>query len=307
MFERLKESFSFTKRFKISALISLLLCITGLVGLILLPFGITLFNFDLDFVGGVNMEYELNTEVTAEIQKTIEDIVSDVAGVSANVVTSGSSGTAVTIKTVEIDTTMRDEIFTRVSEEFGAENAFLISSDYVSASVGNDLKRSAFTAAGLAAALILIYITIRFELRSGLAAVICLIHDLLVMLSALIIFQIPMNMTFIAAALTIIGYSINATIVIFDRIRENNKKAGSGGYFPEIVDKSIWETMRRSIGTTITTLLPVFFILILGVTSIKVFAFPLLIGILAGGYSSVCIAGPLWNFFKGKKAAAAAE
>lgn len=307
MFEKIKGSFSFTKRFKISALISCLLCATGLVGIILLPFGITLFNFDLDFVGGVNMEYELGTAVTAEIQKTIEDIVSDVAGVSANVVTSGNSGTAVAIKTVEIGTALRDEIFNRVSEEFGAENVSLISSEYVSASVGNDLKNAALTAAGLAAALILVYITIRFELRSGIAAVICLIHDLLVMLSAFIIFRIPMNMTFIAAALTIIGYSINATIVVFDRVRENNKKAGSGGNFPEIVDKSIWETMRRSIGTTVTTLLPVIFILILGVTSIRVFAFPLLVGIIAGGYSSVFIAGPLWNAFKGKKAQAVGE
>jgi SecD/SecF fusion protein len=110
-----------------------------------------------------------------------------------------------------------------------------------------------------------------------------------------------MNMTFIAAILSIIGYSINATIVVFDRVRENYKRAGGVGDFGAIVDKSIWQTMMRSVGTTITTLLPIIFILIMGVTSIRIFAIPLLIGILCGGYSSVCIAGNMWNLMKGGK------
>jgi preprotein translocase subunit SecF len=164
--------------------------------------------------------------------------------------------------------------------------------------VGNDLRDSAFRASALAAILILLYISIRFELRSGIAAVVALVHDLLVMLSMYVIFQIPFNMNFIAAALTILGYSINATIVVFDRIRENNKADLKEG-FGDVVDRSIWQTMTRSINTTITTLFSIVLLLILGVSSIRNFALPLTIGVLSGFYSSVCISGPLWNKLKG--------
>lgn len=296
LFERAEQKYSFTKKFKICAVISSVVCLIGLVGLVAQIFGASALNMDLDFIGGVQMEIELSQPVTREIQEEIEDIYRDVASVTANVTTSGNSGTAVTVKTVELSSEQRQEIFERISETF--ESAELISTDYVSASVGNDLKRAAFIASVLAAILILVYITIRFEFRSGIAAIVCLVHDLLFMLAFFVIFRIPVNMTFIAAALTIIGYSINATIVVFDRIRENYKRLG-GGEFAPIVDKSVWETMRRSIGTTITTLIPVVLIIILGVTSIRIFAIPLTIGILAGGYSSTCIAGPLWNKLKG--------
>jgi len=299
MFEKASKSFSFVKHFKLFAVISVLLCIVGLAGLAAQVFGVALFNFDLDFVGGVTMEMELGREVTREVQDAIAGICREVAGVSATVTTSGNSGTAVTVKTVEISSEQRQEIFSRVAAAYG-DGVSLISSDYVSASVGSDLKRAAFISSILAAALILVYISIRFEFRSGLAALICLLHDLLVMLSFFVIFQIPMNMTFIAAALTIIGYSINATIVVFDRIRENYKAQG-GGNFGEVVDRSIWQSMRRSLGTTFTTMLPVIFISILGVSSIRVFSLPLLVGVVAGGYSSTCIAGPLWNAMQGKK------
>ena len=147
--------------------------------------------------------------------------------------------------------------------------------------------------------LILIYITIRFEFRSGVAAVVALVHDILVMLSMYIIFRIPFNMNFIAAALTILGYSINATIVVFDRVRENRKLELKAS-FGDVVDKSIWQTMTRSIYTTITTLLAIVMLLILGVSSIRNFALPLLIGILSGCYSSVCISGPVWCALTGK-------
>lgn len=288
------RKFSFTKNFKFTGLISLLLCITGLAAIVLTPFGINLFNLDLDFVGGVTMEMELGTQVDQQVQQRIEDIYSEAADVTANVTTSGNSGTAVIVKTVSISSEQRQIIFEMIQEEFGEENVDLISADHVSASVGDDLKRSAVLSISIAAALILVYITIRFELFSGVAAIICLLHDILIILSVFVIFQIPMNMTFIAAALTIIGYSINATIVVFDRVRENHKRQG-GGDFAELVDRSIWQTMRRSIGTTVTTLLPVVLLLIMGVTSIQIFAIPLCVGILVGGYSSTCLAGPIWN------------
>ncbi len=303
--EKMIGKFSFVKNFRIFAVISVVLVITGLVGIILIPFNVNLFNFDIDFLGGVTMEYELHTEVTADVQEQINEFVKEVTGSEASSITkAGTEGTQVVIKTLEIPTEQRDEIFRLCAQQYGLTDADLISSNYVSASVGGDIRNAAIIASATAALLILIYITIRFEFRSGCAAVIALIHDLLVMLSMYVILQIPFNMNFIAAALTILGYSINATIVVFDRIRENNRSAGGKEYFAEVVDKSIWQTMTRSLYTTVTTLFPVVMIYIMGVSSIQNFALPLIIGIVAGGYSSICLSGAMWCKFKaigGKK------
>lgn len=297
-----EKNLPFVKKFKITGIISIVLCIVGLVSIIMLPFGKSMFNLDLDFVGGVTMEYDLGTEVTREISDDIANIVAEATGVRPSSVTkSGNGGTMATVKMTEIDSAARDKAFEAVKAAYGADKVELVSSDYVSASVGKDITRAAFVASALAALLILVYITIRFELRSGVAAIICLVHDLLVMLSVYVIFQISMNMNFIAAALTIIGYSINATIVVFDRVRENYKKTGGNENFERVVDRSVTQSMRRSIGTTITTLMPVILLLILGVSSIRNFAVPIMVGVLAGGYSSTCIAGPLWCKLKGKK------
>ncbi len=307
VFDNMASRFSFVKHFKIFAAISIVMTITGLVGILLTPFNIDLFNFDIDFLGGVTMEYELHTPVTAQVQSQINDFVYQVTGADASsITTAGSDGTQVVIKTLEIPTEQRDEIFSLCAEEYGLDEEDLISSNYVSASVGGDIRNAAIIASVAAALLILVYISIRFEFRSGCAAVIALIHDLLVMLSMYIILQIPFNMNFIAAALTILGYSINATIVVFDRVRENNRVAGDGEYFADVIDRSIWQTLTRSLYTTVTTLFPVIMIYILGVSSIRNFALPLIIGIVAGGYSSVCISGTMWYKLKGignKKAA----
>lgn len=292
----------FVNRRKIFAGISVLLCITSVVALILLPFGVTLFNLDIDFAGGVSMEYEIGTQVTQDVSRQIEDMIQEATGTRPSSVTKAGNGTSVLIKLAELDTVERDAIGDGLAQLYGAENTELLSSDFVSASVGKDITRAAFAASAIAAVLILLYITIRFELFSGLAAVICLIHDLLVMLSVYIIFGISMNMNFIAAALTIIGYSINATIVVFDRIRENYKLTGGQEKFDKVVDRSISQTLRRSLGTTVTTVLPIIFLLVFGVSSIRNFALPILVGVISGGYSSVCLAGPLWHKLKGRKA-----
>lgn len=299
MFQNCK--FSFTKHFKIFAVISLLLVIVGIIGLVCIPFGVYLFNFDIDFLGGTTMQFELYTDVNADVTANVENIVKDVIGAApSSVIKAGDSGTQVVIKTLELDSETRDQVFQAVAEAYNLpEGDQPIKSDYVSASVGADLRNSAIIASAVAAVLILLYITIRFEFRSGIAAVIALVHDLLVMLSMYIIFQIPFNMNFIAAALTILGYSINATIVVFDRIRENRKLMPKEE-FASVVDHSIWQTMNRSINTTVTTLLAIVLLLILGVSSIRNFALPLTIGILAGCYSSVCLSGSIWNKLRGK-------
>jgi preprotein translocase subunit SecF len=173
------------------------------------------------------------------------------------------------------------------------------------------LKQAAVKASLLAILLILIYITVRFEFRSGLAAIITLCHDICVMMAFFAIFQLPVNLNFIAAALTILGYSINATIVVFDRIRENSKGISDLKIFADATDRSIRQTLSRSINTSVTTLIPVLLILILGVPSIQNFAIALVVGIISGTYSSVFISGPLWVNLKkigsGKSAAAAKQ
>jgi preprotein translocase SecF subunit len=299
------KTFSFTGHFKIFAIISIILVITGIVGLIGLPFGLQLFNLDIDFLGGTTMQFELYTTVDRTVTDDIASIVESVSGVKPSSVTrAGDAGTQVIVKSTELSSEVRDEVFAAVAEAYNLpEGDQPIKSDYVSASVGADLRNAAITASIVAVLLILVYITIRFEFKSGIAAVVALVHDILVMLSMYIIFRIPFNMNFIAAALTILGYSINATIVVFDRIREN-RKLDSKTEFAAIVDKSIWQTFARSINTTITTLFPIILLFIFGVTSVRNFALPIAIGLVSGCYSSICISGPVWNLLNGKKKAA---
>ena len=168
----------------------------------------------------------------------------------------------------------------------------------VSAEVSDSLKRTAIISAAVAIILMLIYIAIRFEGRASLAAIICLAHDIIIMLLAYNIFKIPVSSTIIAAILTILGYSINATIVIFDRIRENRRNLSSSYTFEDAADSGIKSTIWRSLNTTITTLLTIGLIYILGVTSIKNFALPLIVGIISGVYSSVCLSGNIWVALK---------
>lgn len=296
-------SFSFTKHFKLFAAISILLVSLGLVSLILLPFKIYLFNLDIDFLGGVTMQVDLERPVDSDVTSEVREIVRNVTGSYPSAVTKAGD-TEVQIKTLELDSETRDALFQQLSQTYGLSEGNQPSTSYVSASVGKDLRNAAFSAAGLACLLILIYIVIRFELRSGIAAIVALVHDILVMLSMYVVFQIPFNINFIAVALTILGYSINATIVVFDRVRENRKISGDTP-FDEVMDRSIWQTMTRSINTTLTTLFTIVTILIFGVSAIRSFALPLLIGVLSGCYSSVCIAGPVWSKLRkiGKKAA----
>jgi preprotein translocase SecF subunit len=290
------KTFSFVGHFKLFLIISAIFICVGVVGLVTLPFGLNLFNMDVDFLGGVTMTYDLGE---AADTAAIEDIASGVLeGKLSSVTTSGSTGTQVVVKSLFVDVDTRDALFDAIAESY--PDATVVSSSSVSASVSEDLRNSTILAALVAVLCMLIYIGIRFDFRSGLAAIVALCHDLLVMLSAYIVFRIPFNVNFIAAALTILGYSINATIVVFDRAREN-AKANPRADFGEVMDKSIWQTMTRSINTTITTLLTITMVLILGVTSIRNFCWPLFIGVLAGCYSSVCISGNVWVRLKRAK------
>ncbi len=303
-----KSKFSFVKKFKIFGVISLILAGIGLGCFLATVFGASPFNFDIEFAGGVKSIYALGVDVDRTVTEQLDTIVYDVTGAHASSIqATGTDGQSVQIKTLELDSETRDALFTAIQEAYpGTE---MTDSGYISATVGDDLKAAAVKASLLAILLILVYITIRFEFRSGLAAVVTLCHDICVMMAFFAIFQLPINMNFIAAALTILGYSINATIVIFDRIRENSKGIGDNKIFAEITDRSILQTIARSINTSLTTLIPIVLILILGVPSIQNFAIALIVGIVSGTYSSVFIAGPLWVTLKklGKKNAEKAK
>ncbi len=282
------------EKFKIFAAISLAIIIVGAV-----VFGIFGFAQDVDFAGGMTMYVEMGKDDInyGELEQFIKDNTPE--GVNPTV--QSSDGTQIVIKTTPIGTEDRDKLQAAILEKYELGEEAILQVDNVDASVGKELKTQALTATLIAAILMLIYITIRFEMRTGFAAVICLIHDVLIMLTVYAVFRIPVNSNFIAAILTIVGYSINNTIVVFDRIRENyakNKRAS----FAETVNVSIKQTLGRSISTTITTLLPVIMLFIFGVTSIRQFTIPLMVGLLAGTYSSIFLAGPLWALMKNLQA-----
>lgn len=256
------------------------------------------FEQDVEFLGGMNMYVDMGADVNIdELAKFVESNTPE----NVNPVVQRLEGTQVSIKTNPVETEVRESLQKALLEEYKLAEDAVLQVDNISPTVGGELKRQALMAAVIAAILMLVYITIRFEMRTGIAAVICLIHDVIIMIAIYAIFQIPINSNFIAAILTIIGYSINNTIVVFDRIRENygkNKRAP----FAETVNMSLKQTIGRSINTTITTLLPVVMLFIFGVTSIRQFTIPLMVGLVAGTFSSVFLAGPIWVMMKNLQA-----
>ncbi len=288
------NKFSFTQKKNIFFIFTAVCLLLGLI-----CFFVRGVNWDVDFVGGTEMTIKVGQTADKALQQEVEDIVKPILGNKfSSVISSGNTGDEILIRANELSSEEREEVFTALAEKYELVQDDLLQVDNVSGAISDSLRQSAIVATTIAVLLMLIYIAIRFELLSAVAAVICLIHDVFFVLVAYSILQIPVNSNVIAVALTILGYSINATIIIFDRIRENNKAMGSSVSFDEKVDKSVKQTVRRSIFTTITTLLTIGMVYILGVTSIQQFALPLIVGIVVGLYSSVCLAGNLWCAFK---------
>ena len=295
-----KQRFAILKNFKIFGGISALLVVTGLVALILLPFGKNLFNLSIDFAGGTEMEFNMHTEVTQDVQTEVSGLFKDATGVDASSVTSSGDGNEdVLIRSTSITSEQRAAVIDKMLEKYSLADTDILNNNDVSASIGSDLQRSAVICSVLAIVLMMLYITFRFEMTSGMAAVCCLMHDLLIMLSVYVWLQIPLDSNFIAAALTILGYSINASIIVFDRVRENLRTARRED-FASVAERSVWQTMGRTINTTLTTLFTIGMVFILGVPSLKQFTLPLIVGILAGGWSSVLLSCSLWNVFRKK-------
>ncbi len=267
------------------------------------------FNFDVEFLGGVRMQVNLHTDFdNGEIADLVQQNTKDT--VSATV-QKGTTNEIAVIKTPPVDDSVKDEIFNALKDKYSLADEDLISVSSASASFGLEVQRKALMYTLLAIICILIYIAIRFEWRSAIMAVFALAINVLVMAAVYAITNIPINTTFIAAMLTVIGYSINNTIVIFDRIRENQKLRKKNETIADMTDRSINETLGRTINSTITTLITIVLIYFLGVSTIKDFALPLIIGIIAGAYTSIFIASTFWAAWRESnmkaKAAAAQE
>lgn len=256
------------------------------------------FNLDTDFAGGTMLQVNINRDFDA--REEIEPIVREITGDTnpqVQKVTGTSGEHHVSIKVKEISTETIQELYGALAEKYGLDavnNTHLVEQSSISPTISSEMKNTAFLAVSVAVVLMLLYITIRFrDIRFGLSSICALVHDVLIVLSMYAIFQIPVNTNFIAALLTIVGYSINNTIVVFDRIREN-KKYYKPNQIAELADVSISQTLSRSVNTSITTIIMVLLLFILGVQSVRWFAFPLLAGFIAGTYSSIFIASPVW-------------
>ncbi len=256
-------------------------------------------NYGLDFVGGssVTVTFPDKLPSNAEMEKFAEEVIGEKVTVSA---IKGSNALIVKTTVVLDDEGTMQELKKAFAEKYGvtAEN---IETETISGTISGEMKADAVWAVVIATICMLIYIWIRFKnLAYAASAVTALVHDVLIVLFVYAVAKITVDNTFIACMLTIVGYSINATIVIFDRIRENRNAMLKRDSLKDVVNDSISQTLTRSINTSLTTLLTVIVLMILGVESIRAFAIPLTVGIICGTYSSVCITGTLWYFMKTK-------
>ena len=258
-------------------------------------------NFSMEFKGGTATTVAFDKDYTIEeIDEQIVPYVEEVTG-DANVQTQKvADSNSIIIKTRTLDLDEREKLATAMEDNFGVQETDITSTN-ISSTISSEMRSDAIVAVIIATICMLIYIWFRFkDIRFASSAVIALVHDVLVVLAFYALSQTSVGSTFIACMLTLVGYSINATIVIFDRIRENLalESGRRDTDLKEVVNKSITQTLSRSINTSLTTFIMVFMLFILGVSSIREFAGPLMVGVICGGYSSVCITGALWYVFK---------
>lgn len=259
-------------------------------------------NYSMEFTGGTSTNVTFNEDMSLEdISTKVVPVVEEVTG-DPEVQTQKVAGTnEVIIKTKTLSVEQRQALEEAMVEQFGVE-AEKITAESISGAISNEMKRDAVVAVVIATICMLIYIWFRFkDIRFAASAVLALLHDVLVVLTFYAVAKWSVGSTFIACMLTIVGYSINATIVIFDRIRENMNARTGKQTLEEIVNKSITQTFTRSINTSLTTFVMVFVLFLLGVSSIREFALPLMVGIICGTYSSVCITGALWYVLTTRK------
>lgn len=250
-------------------------------------------NFGIDFEGGTNIILKFDEEYNKE------EVDSIVKGFASDAVTNTAENNEYEIKSKNFESKDVSKLVEELKKKYKMPENAIVSQEEIGASVGKELRVNSLKALAIAFVAMLIYIAVRFEFKFGVIALIALAHDLLITISVFAVFGISINSPFIAAVLTIVGYSINATIVIFDRIRENSKNMRRASA-TEIANKSLTQTMSRSINTTLTTLIIIIAVNIF-VPTVREFTFPLIIGIAAGAYSSICIASPVWVILKDKR------
>ena len=281
--------FSIVKRYKIFFAITITFLIIGLGSMLFKGF-----NMGIDFTGGSIMDLQFNKTVSvAEVRDVLKE--RDLGNAIIQLESDDSSATSakgVLIRTGVISDEQRQQVMADLKSKLGD---FAIQRvENVGATIGGELIQQAVLAIVLSWVLMIAYITIRFEFRFAIAAIIALIIDVTVTLSYFSLFHVEMDSSFVAALLTVVGYSVNGTIVIFDRIRENLKIHRRSESMTEMVDNSIWQTMGRSIYTVGTSLFAVVAIFVWGGDTIRNFAFAMLVGFSSGAYTSTLLAGPLW-------------
>lgn len=267
---------------------------TGRIGYIL--------NYGLDFLGGTtyNVTFDSGEKIDADLKKQVESIFSKTSGSNDVVISDVAGSNTLSVKTVELTDDQRADLTNQLVSNFKVQEKN-IQYDSISAAVSDEMKTNAIVSVIIAAICMLLYIWFRFkDVIFASSAVLALLHDCAIVLLVYAVSKISVGNTFIACMLTIVGYSINATIVIFDRIRENLNGRKDSSVLDQIVDDSITQTLTRSINTSITTFIMIFMLAILGVDSVRDFAIPLMAGIICGAYSSVCITGTLWYTMKRK-------
>ena len=263
-------------------------------------------NFSLEFLGGTSTTVDIGEDMTLDrLESEVKPLVADITGDNA-INISNVEGSKVNIRTRELTLDEREALTGVLKDKYGLGTE-AIEMENISATISNEMQADAILATVIALICMLIYIWIRFrDVRFGAASVVALLHDALVIVACYALTRISVGGTFIAAILTIIGYSINATIVIFDRIRENLHVMGKAS-LEDIVNKSVTQTLSRSVFTSLTTFITVLMLYILGVANIRDFALPLMVGVVCGTYSSIFLAGNLWYLFRQIKGKAKAQ
>ena len=297
-----REPIHFVEKRRVFFLISIALIVAGLAVMgVNSSRGKGAFAYSLEFEGGTSTNVTFNEDYTIdEIDEKIVPVVEEVTG-DNNVQTQKVAGTnQVIIKTVTLELDKREELNKAMADEFGIDES-KITAENISSTVSNEMRQDAVVAVIIATICMLLYIWFRFkDIRFAASAILALLHDVLVVMGFYAIARISVGNTFIACMLTIVGYSINATIVIFDRIREELHYQSKKTDLTALVDKSITQTLTRSIYTSLTTFVMVALLFVLGVSSVREFAAPLMMGVICGAYSSVCITGALWYVMRMK-------
>jgi len=283
----MRYNFDFVSKRRLWYILSLLIIIPGLIAM---AFNKPALNFGIDFTGGNILQVQFQQPVTAS---QIREVLNEYN--LGNSPIQGTGNNEFIIRTVEINEEQTNQIVGALKEKLGQLD--IKRNEKVGATIGRELTQKGIKALVIATILMIIYITIRFEFLSGVAAVIALLHDVLVTLAIFALFRWEVDTTFVAALLTIIGYSINDTIVIFDRIREN-LRLRKKETIVELVNRSINQNLTRSINTSLTVIMVLLALRFLGGETTRIFALAMLIGTISGTYSSIFIACPLWIDFR---------